>query len=275
MKRLFIFGDAHSYGSKLEKALFGKGYNPANPNHILISLGDICDRGDESVKILEFINLVPEDRKICVVGNHELLMEKMIKRGEFLSHDVHNCTLKTAEELTGLKEDAAVRDMNNCYLWNKYKNDWVWYCEIGNMIFVHGWIPCNIVHTKTGLVLETTYIKDWRNSGPVAWENATWLNGMRAWNEGVDEPGKTIFCGHWHTSWGHANLHGYGKEFLEKVETYHTMEDGTVWPFVCYEPFEDKGIVAVDARTAVSGKVNVVVRDVEDEVFEKRIIKKY
>ena len=53
------------------------------------------------------------------------------------------------------------------------------------------------------------------------------------------------------------------------------MEDGTVWPFACYEPFEDKGIVAVDACTAVSGKVNVVVRDVEDDVFEKRVIKKY
>jgi len=33
---------------------------------------------------------------------------------------------------------------------------------------------------------------------------------------------------------------------------------------VRFDPFEDEGIVAVDAWTVVSGKVNVVVREIED-----------
>ncbi len=39
---------------------------------------------------------------------------------------------------------------------------------------------------------------------------------------------------------------------------------GTIWPYVRFDPFEDEGIVAVDACTVVSGKVNVVVREIED-----------
>lgn len=274
MKKLFIFGDVHSFCSTFEKALIGKGYDPGNPNHILVSLGDLCDRGDESKRVLEFINTISNDRKICVVGNHELLMEKMIDRGEYLAHDVSNGTLGTAERLTGKAGDQAVWEMRNCDLWKNYKKNWIWYCEIGDMIFVHGWIPCDAEYTRTGLVLRTDYREDWRDLGPVAFEKATWLNGMRAWNEGVREAGKTIYCGHWHTSWGHANLHGYGKEFLERIETYHMMEDGNMWPFVCYEPFVDDGIVAVDACTVVSGKVNVVVREVDDETFANRTVKR-
>ena len=264
MKKLFIFGDAHSFYDELKEALLKNGYEKDNSDHILVSLGDLCDRGPKSEEILDFINSIPAERKICIVGNHELLMEKMIQRKEALAHDVQNRTLLTAEQLTREEDDNAVLAMKECLPWNEYKKSWVWYAELGDMIFVHGWIPCDTRRTKYGLVLEARYKKNWRSSGPAALEQATWLNGMRAWSEGVKEPGKTIFCGHWHTSWGHANLRGNGVEFLKKVETVHITEDGTTWPYACYDTFEDDGIVALDACTAVSGKVNIAVREVED-----------
>ncbi len=264
MKKLFIFGDAHSYFDILMTALDEAGYDKENPDHILVSLGDLCDRGEQSKEILEFINSIPGDRKICIAGNHECLMERMIRRGVPTLHDEHNCTLLTAEQLTGETGDEAVLSMQNCDLWNDYRKDWVWCAELNDMIFVHGWIPCDTTLTKNGLLLDATYRENWRESKPFDYERAAWINGMLAWYMGIKEPGKTIYCGHWHTSWGHANLHGDGKEFQERVETSYVMEDGRTWPYVRFDPFEDEGIVAVDACTVVSDKVNVVVREADD-----------
>jgi hypothetical protein len=264
MKKLFIFGDPHSFFDILMNALDEKGYDRNDPDHILVSLGDLCDRGEQSKEILEFINSIPKDRKICIAGNHECLMERMIRRGVPTPHDIHNCTLQTAEQLTGETGDEAVLQMQFCDLWNEYRKDWVWYAELNDMIFVHGWIPCDTVRTKRGLILDASYRENWRESKASDFEQAAWINGMNAWYLGIREPGKTIYCCHWHTSWGHANLRNDGKEFLDKVDTYHTREDGTVWPYARFDPFEDEGIVAVDACTVVSGKVNVVVREVDD-----------
>ena len=57
--------------------------------------------------------------------------------------------------------------------------------------------------------------------------------------------GKTIICGHYHTSWGHAYLHDDGFEWGKDVAKF--------------EPFIDDGIIAIDACTAYTGKVNCIV----------------
>ena len=60
--------------------------------------------------------------------------------------------------------------------------------------------------------------------------------------------GKTIVCGHWHCSYGHREFEGNGSEFGEDAD---------------FSPYYGKGIIVLDACTAVSGKVNVIV--LEDE----------
>ena len=91
---------------------------------------------------------------------------------------------------------------------------------------------------------------------------------MDAWNQGVrvtvdnDTADKTIYCGHWHTSWGHHFLHNYGREFIDDEETFYwDEEDGKEPPFACFDSFIDKGIVALDGCTALSGKVNCAIVD--------------
>ena len=265
MKKLFIFGDAHSFYNELQEALRKNGYEKDNNDHILVSLGDLCDRGPDSVKILKFMNQIPDDRKICIIGNHELLMEDMVSRGFALAHDIYNGTVKTVEQLTGITGHAetAVIDMQQNYLWKRYKKNWIPYAEIGDMIFVHGWIPCEQLRQYD--VYE--YSPNWRDANMRDWSKATWYNGMKAWSDGVKEDGKTIFCGHWHTSWGHSMLHNYGVEFVGANETVTTLDDGTTWPFACFDPFVDDGIVAVDACTVASHQVNVVVREIEDALY--------
>ena len=67
---------------------------------------------------------------------------------------------------------------------------------------------------------------------------------------GMIEPGKTIVCGHWHTSWGHHIVDG-------------TPVNG---PGANFGPFYAEGIIAIDACTALTRKVNVVA--LEDEFVE-------
>ena len=88
----------------------------------------------------------------------------------------------------------------------------------------------------------------WRDVIPSLWNKARWINGMEAAHHGILEPGKTIVCGHWHTSFGHCHYEGDGGEFDNKPN---------------FAPFYDEGIIALDACTACTGKVNCIV--LEDE----------
>jgi hypothetical protein len=85
-------------------------------------------------------------------------------------------------------------------------------------------------------------MKDWRNADRSEWKYARWYNGIEAAFQGVIEPKKTIVCGHWHASYGHArrrNTHAFGED-------------------ADHSTFFDKGIIALDACTAISKKVNCV-----------------
>ena len=56
--------------------------------------------------------------------------------------------------------------------------------------------------------------------------------------------GKTIVCGHWHCSFGHCHYKGDGGEFDHSPN---------------FNPYYDEGIIALDACTSTSGKVNCIV----------------
>lgn len=66
---------------------------------------------------------------------------------------------------------------------------------------------------------------------------------MKAWNIGYKLEGKTIYCGHWHSSWGHCKIDKICSEYGKDAD---------------FSPFIKDGIVAIDACTAHSGIVNVV-----------------
>lgn len=248
MKQYFIVADVHSYYDEMMKALNEKGWDINNPDHIFVSLGDMFDRGPQSREVMDFLMSIPKDRRIFIMGNHELLMNEMIHRGGALYHDIANGTQRTAWDLTGYDydEDACIA-MCEDRDWNEYFNECQFFVEVGNNIFVHGWIACG--NEDLGYKMYSHgdsyyYMFNWRDASARTWVEATWINGMKAWSQGVREYGKTIWCGHWHTSWGHAYLHDYGVEWPEDGGKAH------------FSPFKDEGIVAMDACTAFSHKVN-------------------
>ena len=257
MKKYFIISDVHSYYDELMTALNSAGFEMNNQNHILISLGDFFDRGPKSAECLKFISSLPDERKILIKGNHELLFEEIIKCNYFNNIDYQNGTLSTFEQLA----DTIFTDSNHEEIIEKVKNredikeyfaKLQNYAEIGDNIFVHGWIPCD--YKEEDLKYRYTYKPNWRNASITEWEDASWLNPFECWSQGVLEQGKTIFCGHWHTSWGHHYLHNKGEQDPRSRNA-------------CLELFIDKGIIALDACTAISGKVNIYVLETDHETI--------
>ena len=114
------------------------------------------------------------------------------------------------------------------------------YYETTNYIFVHGWIP----------IIENCYFydKDWRHARTERWEKARWCNPVDMFKYEVYEPNKTIVCGHWHCS-----------AFWHTIDPSQYDEFGENENF---DPFISDKVIALDACTAYSKKVNVLI--VED-----------
>lgn len=247
--KFFVCSDIHGFYTLWMDALNEAGYDVNNPDHCLIVCGDLMDRGDEAIECLKFVNSIPAGRKVLIRGNHEDLLKDVIKRHHFLGHDFHNGTDKTfaqiycdmhhrgADEGQILESDFVEEVSKNKDL-NEYLDSLINYFETKKYVFVHGWIP-----------YPSRASSDWREG---KWDSAVWENGMELWNQGYKLKNKTICCGHYHASWGHHWLHQTCSEFGEDA---------------IFDPFIDDGIIAVDACTAWSYKVNVVV--LEDDYLDE------
>ncbi len=247
--KYFVIADVHGFYTEMKRALDKAGFDPTNPDHFLVSLGDAFDRGKEPKECLEYLLSLNPAQRALVRGNHEDLMEDAIVRGNFFPNDLTNGTMGTALRLTGARNEfEALRAMRTQPLYNAYIRETINYFETKNCVFVHGWIPC-----YRGIKSKYLVLTGWRKMPREIWQEARWVNGMQAWYDGVIEPHKTIYCGHWHTEWG--------REVIDKTVTWHTAKNTD------FEPWVKKGIVAMDACTVYTGFVNCVV--VEDEPLDE------
>ena len=239
MKKYFVVADIHSFYDEMISALAEKGYDKEDPDHILVSLGDLFDRGESPLESLQFVNSIPSERKVLISGNHEDLLLDCLARESFLERDFYNGTADTVYKLAG-EEGRKLAERNERFLFavvrddpelKKYFSELRDYAEIGDYIFVHGWLPAR----------KNAPDHDWRLG---SWREARWFNGMEKWRQGARPEGKTVVCGHYHTSWGHSVLEKNGTEFGEKAD---------------FSPFIAEGIIAIDACTAYSHRVNCIV----------------
>ena len=258
MKKYFIVTDVHSFYDEMMTALTDAGYDAANPGHVFVSLGDLFDRGKKPRECLDFVNSIPEDRKILIRGNHEDLLEDALRRHGFLSYDYHNRTDETVNILYStehLDSEDVTPDFDKCewlMRWEPYKQyigTTQYYAIVGNYVFVHGWIPW-----------EANKIEELENANREEWKSATWRNGMKSWHLYGPLENYIIMCGHFHTSYGHSRYHNEGVEFINPREDYAAL--GIENPYEKFDPFIDNGIIALDACTAYSGKVNCYVIEV-------------
>lgn len=244
MKKYFVFSDAHSCYTSLINALIAKGFDENNSEHFLISLGDNFDRGDESYEMLQFIKKYIELNRIVLVrGNHETLMLEMLKRKKALAHDYHNRTLRTYWDLSAsdIFEFENLNDTNVLKQFKYIDKYSTWYYELGQYIFVHGFIPCLTKFDINSGYYEPTALK----GGYLTrkdWDNASWINGFKAYTKGLKIANKTLVCGHIGTYLMHGDKTNFGE---------YRSPDGD--------------FIGIDGTTAYSGIVNVLVID-ESEI---------
>lgn len=264
MKTLFCLADVHGFYDEMMSTLDSNGFDINNNDHIIVHCGDLLDRGSKPLECLQFINSIPNNRKILIRGNHEDLLEELFHRGYWMMHDVHNGTDKTVCDIANMygpfdreKIYAAIMKCSENKELQQYLDSVVDYAEIGDYIFVHGWIPTT---HNNGIPIYKYEIDSWREGN---WEKARWLNGMKKWSQGYTLENKTIVCGHYHTSWGHTFLHNFGVEWDD--EYYIDSSDDVRAHF---EPFIDKGIIALDQCVAYSGIMNCYKIEIEDDLWQ-------
>ena len=251
--KYFVVADVHGFYHEMLQALHKAGYDVKNPNYVLVSCGDAFDRGPRPEEILDFfINTVPSNRRILIRGNHEDLMEAAICRGYFAGYDGTNGTKNTALLLTRqFSSTDALIEMRTNTLYNEYIANCHDYHETSGAVFVHGWIPHHSYAKGFNYdYMRHDYIPNWREVDSASWQKARWYNGMESWADGVREPGKTIFCGHWHTSWGHAVIEHDGAEWPGDIN--HKV-------YTNFKPFIAEGIVALDGCVPLTHVVNCYV----------------
>lgn len=77
--RTFVVGDIHGCSTALEAVLCASGFAG---NDILITLGDMIDRGPNTRGVLDFLmRLLGERRLIPIRGNHEVMMQHALDSG--------------------------------------------------------------------------------------------------------------------------------------------------------------------------------------------------
>ena len=236
--KYFVVSDVHSCYDELMIALKSNNFDMTNPHHKLVVCGDLFDRGSQSIEVFEFVKeLQAQDRLIYVKGNHEELLGECVN--EFCcgkvpgEHHIYNGTTNTIIQFCNNKKlyignKASIKTVKERMrpILQFIDDNCVDYFEIGNYIFVHGWIPLDV---------------DYKNADSDYWSEARWTNGMEMWwlNPESRLPNKTIVCGHVFSNWGHNKIHKVGK--------------------IMDCPFVDDGIIAIDGRVVESRHINCIV----------------
>ena len=263
-KKLFVFSDAHGDYKALVEGLEEAGFDKENPNHLLISLGDNFDRGYFSLAIYEFLkNLQNKDKAIIIRGNHLTFLENYLD-GTSLSpfNYIYNGTDETLADFLGRSKpfeswcmlDKNIENPTNGDFAdfiteakkeiNKYYPEllpWIkslpYYYETKNYIFTHGAID--------------TEAKDWHKphccrGNLTDWEALAFDDGT-FFGKYITNTDKTVVIGH------------FGTEHLRRL---YNIDDGKDKNDILVR--EDGKVIALDATTCISHKVNILV--VEDEL---------
>lgn len=266
--KYFVFSDVHGFYSILKDKLREVGLDENNDNHMLISLGDNFDRGKENYEMFLFLKKMKEKNKIILIkGNHEDLLMSMLTRNHVQENDIYNCTYDTLNQfyhaITKQEEDdIAYNNFGNIY--TELKNigfidlvyEMIDYYETNNYVFIHGFIPVLMNSIDSFTSTNFKYDPDWRNVSLIDFQKSRWLNGIEmSIYYHINEPNKKIVIGHKHCSYGNV-INDLGRGLPSAVyKSYKFVKSEYSDPYI------DDNIIAIDAGTFTSKKVNVVVID--------------
>lgn len=265
-KKIFITSDEHGNYEAMKKAEEEAGYDETNPNHFRISLGDCFDREYDSLKIYEYYKrLCDEGKMIVTSSNHFPFLIQFLQGSYSPFNYMHNGLNETIADFwhrTVPFESWCMLE-GNCEMNQENYAKWVdicrkdineeypellpWlkslprYFETKNYIMTHGAID--------------TKVEDWHYPHCYRYNLTDWdaldFNDGSFFGESITNTDKTVIIGHYGTRYLREMYNlpvekGYEDEIL-------TRDDGRV--------------IAIDATTVASHKVNVLV--IEDELESK------
>ena len=226
--KLFVVSDVHGHCTLLKEALAKAGFDKDNENHLLICCGDYFDRGDENMEVLRFFERIP--RKVLLRGNHEDLLLKLLQTGKLLPHHYINGTIATLKNIFGKyfvdPQNDTIDFSGKTRITDRicqFIEETVDYYETEHYVFVHGWLPENDRKSASG--------EDWAKARWVKWSER--YIGLRPLAD------KTLVCGHFPTFYANRLDPSRGKN--------------------CADIFYGNGFIAIDAGTADTKQVNVLV----------------
>lgn len=243
----FIITDIHGHYEEMLNALNDAGYHKNNPDHLLISLGDLFDRGPASDKVFKYVMSIKN--KILIRGNHDLMLEGLYKSKSLVINDSYR--------KNGIYETVCqIEDDNNFVnAYYKFKSNSLideyfkilrWYYEDDSHIYVHSFLPFDDID---GVY---SYNNFRENKNKNAWIDACWCNPFERYEHAIRNkiiPSKIVVFGHWSTSYAHCWYEGIGNEVANKNNVNEC----------CFDIYSNKNIVALDSCVYLSKKVNVLV----------------
>ena len=236
--KYFVTADIHGFYDEFKTALDKSGFDFNNSEHKIVICGDVFDRGSQPKELIDFI-LTNKEKIIYIRGNHEDLMEYMIDRNYSDYSDVKN---GTAETIVKLCPEWQISEFDLKKIAIKTRLQEVLdlsinYYETDKYVFVHGWIPIDEDNNQ--------YDSNWRNAERYRWEISRWTSPVEMYKREIYEPNKIIVCGHHYCSmlWREHCPERFS-EFGENAN---------------FEPFITDKMIALDACTAYTHKVNIVV----------------
>ena len=257
MRYIFI-SDVHGQFDKMIRALNEVKFD--KDKDTLVSLGDLFDRGPNSLEVLEYIMSCP--KRILIYGNHDLRLRDLFLGRLCVSYDYSNGVLETIKSFCGRNALSTIPlginifSTDNNYK-DKYRLLWKYFdecrfaIEFKDLVGTHAWIPAIVDYNKTSFdkngnpisKVSYEYYEDWRSADRDLWEDITWCNSYDMFNSKVFIPNKKLIVGHWH-AWRFRVFANGIKYTNEKDIDFNTFE------------YKDK-LVAIDGCSNLGyGKVN-------------------
>lgn len=287
-KKYFVASDIHSYLKPLKKSLREAGWNQKTKSHVLVVLGDIFDRGDETLGVYHFIRSIPKGRRVLVKGNHEELFLDLLKKDAPASYDYSNGTVKTMCQIAGVPDDymdgtkllwdfldgeVTVGEYDNAqdYVCQTLRSrfaeikalvnasgipdwlrsdEWVDYFELGDYVMVHSFIPLREPKTKmSDYYSSKEYFPEWRtDSTAEEWSDARWGCPYRQYDDGLFKEPGKTLV----------CGHWHAFDFRQHYEGGYYDDVDLVRDKSIHGIYRHDRIIALDACTVLSNRVNVL-----------------
>lgn len=292
--KYFLISDIHSFAKEMKTALRQAGYSKKNKEHTLVVLGDVFDRGMESVEVYKYLSTIPKSRLVLIKGNHEDLYNELLNKYFPEGHDFSNGTVRTFCNIAGFDEKVLSgnywsdldRKENGTYTglfdnkpqeyWQQiveivkqhqitkwlFSNQWKDYFEINNkFVCVHSFIPINVSSEVVGTLYE-----HWPTSelSPNLWEyKKDWRNSTDyEWSEA-----------RWGCPWQQYELglfkdknetlicgHWHTSDFFKNLQSDYHYE-GTNAPI-----YYEKGLIGIDGGVTLQWYID------DDEKLKRKLV---